>query len=415
MDSEKEKTGEIIRGTSQSSSLIRPLIQWYLPNKGIFLTENAASVARSFYAKHTQSSPKQLRTSLHDDQNHVTERRFSGSIPLDLAWEILSRVPAKSIVRSRSVSKLWSSVTTNPYFINSFPARSSKPCVLLVFQKGETLFVFSFPQHQYPIDPYSQVERYEVVNPNNRHFACSDSVRGLICFESSKQLVIWNPTMRRFLTLPEPENSSLRYVRGFLGYDPIECQHKVLSFLANEGIRVLTLGAQESWRMIEASPLHLPAPTKGYAQCINGILYYEAFCGLTLKHAIMSFDLRFETFNLIEFPMNVHIRGLLVTYEGRLALVNSMRTGVEIWIMEDEENQKWSLKHVMYPTSVKISRTLDLKGVTDDGELVYTPRSLSKSFHVVYFDLKRKSIRETKFKGMHVTYLGNLRDLDMVL
>ncbi|CAH8271455.1 unnamed protein product [Arabidopsis lyrata] len=256
MDSEKEKTGEIIRGTSQSSSLIRPLIQWYLPNRGIFLTENAASVARSFYAKHTQSSPKQLRTSLHDDQNHVTERRFSGSIPLDLSWEILSKVPAKSIVRSRSVSKLCSSVTTHPYFINSFPALSSKPCVLLVFQKGETLFVFSFPQHQYPIDPYSQVERYEVINPNNRHFACSDSLRGLICFESSKQLVIWNPTMRRFLTLPEPENSSLRYVRGFLGYDPIECQHKVLSFLANEGIRVLTLGAQESWRMIEASPLH---------------------------------------------------------------------------------------------------------------------------------------------------------------
>ncbi|KAG7551051.1 F-box domain, partial [Arabidopsis thaliana x Arabidopsis arenosa] len=263
MDSEKEKTGEIIQGTSQFSSLIRPLIQWYLPNRGIFLTENAASLARSFFAKHTQySSPKRLRTSLHDDQNPVTERKCSGSVPLDLLWEILSRLPAKSIVRSRSVSKLWSSVTTNPYFIFSFPARSSKPCVLLVFQKGDTLFVFSFPQHQNPIDPYSQVERYEVINPNHRHFACSDSVHGLICFETSKQLVIWNPTMRRFLTLPEPENSSLKYVRGFLGYDPVECQYKVLSFLANEGIRVLTLGAQESWRMIEASPLHLPAPTK---------------------------------------------------------------------------------------------------------------------------------------------------------
>ena len=80
----------------------------------------------------------------------------------------------------------------------------------------------------------------------------------------------------------------------------------------------------------------------------------------------------------------------LVTYEGRLALVKSMATSVEIWVMEDQENQKWSFKHVMYPTSDKIWLTLDLKGVTDDGELVYTPGSLSESFHVVYFDLKKQ-------------------------
>ncbi|CAD5332011.1 unnamed protein product [Arabidopsis thaliana] len=39
-------------------------------------------------------------------------------------------------------------------------------------------------------------------------------------------------------------------------------------------------------------------------------------------------------------------------------------------------------------------------GVTDAGEFVYTPMSVYESFHVVYFDPKRKSIRVTKIKGI---------------
>ncbi|CAN6816846.1 unnamed protein product, partial [Brassica oleracea var. botrytis] len=56
-------------------------------------------------------------------------------IPLDLALEILSRLPAKSIMRYRCVSKLWSSSITLTYFINSFASRSSKQprSLLLIF------------------------------------------------------------------------------------------------------------------------------------------------------------------------------------------------------------------------------------------------------------------------------------------
>ncbi|ESQ37350.1 hypothetical protein EUTSA_v10002767mg, partial [Eutrema salsugineum] len=66
-----------------------------------------------------------LQSSSHEDDSCQSDH-----IPHDLIVEILSRLPAaKSIVRSRAVSKLWSSITTTPDFINSFqtPSSPSRP------------------------------------------------------------------------------------------------------------------------------------------------------------------------------------------------------------------------------------------------------------------------------------------------
>ncbi|CAH8355475.1 unnamed protein product [Eruca vesicaria subsp. sativa] len=74
-------------------------------------------------------------------------------IPLDLALDIVSRLPAKSIMRYQCVSKLWSSFITLPSFINSFTSRSTSrsPTLLVTFASGWiSRFVFSFPQHHIP-------------------------------------------------------------------------------------------------------------------------------------------------------------------------------------------------------------------------------------------------------------------------
>ena len=70
-------------------------------------------------------------------------------IPLDVTREILLRLPAKSLVRFRCVSKLWLSLTTEPYFIKSFTTRtSSRPRLLLSFGKQATRLFFSLSQHE---------------------------------------------------------------------------------------------------------------------------------------------------------------------------------------------------------------------------------------------------------------------------
>ncbi|ESQ38645.1 hypothetical protein EUTSA_v10029328mg [Eutrema salsugineum] len=345
------------------------------------------------------------RSQSHDDNDGSQSRDH---IPLDLIVEILVKLPAKSIGRYRSVSKLCSSITTTPR--SSTRSRAA-------FCKRDKLFVFSSPLHKITCYP-DQAENYQYTIPNNGCFRRYDSVHGLVYLETYTELTIWNPTMKRFFTLPKPQGSQGRYQTGFLGYDPIDCKYKALCILTGNKIGILTLGGQESWKILsEGFPRH-SCIIKDCGKCINGVMYYD--CYFEKKCAIMSFDLRSEKFSLIKFPMDKYCRGsLFVSYEGRLALIISSIDGVELWILEDAENHQWVYKHIHSPNLPYTRWTMKewtLKGVTDVGEFIYiytpsatyrSPTELSSSnwrlyewFHIVYFDPKRNGLREVKFPGI---------------
>ncbi|EFH64185.1 hypothetical protein ARALYDRAFT_315031 [Arabidopsis lyrata subsp. lyrata] len=339
------------------------------------------------------------------------------SFPLDLASEILLKLPAKSIVRSRCISKLWSSITTDPYFIKSFETRSlSKPSLLLFFKRMDKLCVFSFPQHhqnsneRYGNDSSPQpLDIYQMKCPKYFCFSFMESVHGLICFRKLATPIIWNPTMRQFLTLTKPDKTWRS-----IGYDPIEGKHKVVCLPGDkiwEDCRVLTLGSgQEQWRSIKTSLDHHPY-TDSYGRCINGVLYYKAgidnLSGQS-QAVIMSFDVRSEKFHAITLPVDT-IRGLLIAYEGRLALVHSDY---------DAEKHKWSDKSFPVPfshTDPVLKAKFKLSGITDAGEFIYLPSTFLRSFYIKYYDPKRNSFRTVEFKGVadrefrHKSGLGNRR------
>ncbi|VVA90023.1 unnamed protein product [Arabis nemorensis] len=212
--------------------------------------------------------------------------KLSSWIPLDVTIEILLRLPGKYVVRFRCVSKLWSSITTTPHFIKSFPIFTLKK------EEDKRVF-FSLPHHQDPQRCFTRVESYEMIlpkqdpkyswlqAPNLVKGKVFSSIRGLICFGDRDQVVIWNPTLRQHVVLPDSELS--RPLITFLGYDPIEDKYKVLCMSGNdvalatrEKPRVITLGAQESWRTTKHFP---PGHPRGINRCVyggkcmNGILY----------------------------------------------------------------------------------------------------------------------------------------------
>ncbi|KAJ0247002.1 F-box domain-containing protein [Hirschfeldia incana] len=360
---------------------------------------------------------KKIHGSTHDDDH---DRSLTiEHIPLDLLGEIFSRLPAKLIGRSRSVSKLWSSITTTPSFINLFAA-SSQPCALLIFSKRDKLFVFSSPQ----------AESYKFTIPRDGFLQRYDSVHGLVYLETSTQLMIWNPTMKHFFTLPEPEESEGKYITGSLGYDPIECKYKALCHLTGDKIGILTLGSQESWRILsQGFPSHYRRMTDCVI-CINGVIYYQCFSGLSLAHAIMSFDLKSEKFHLIKYPSRDGC--FFVSYEGRLALMLSSngRSGIELWILVNAENHEWVYKHFPTPylgQAFWVLRDMKLKGVTAAGEFIYFYSPFSNyscrkdlvhlgsegwsGFKVIYFDPKKNSSREVNFPGIAFDDLKRLRVL----
>ncbi|CAA7024549.1 unnamed protein product [Microthlaspi erraticum] len=339
-----------------------------------------------------------------------TQSKSTSSFPLDLTKEILSRLPAKSVVRFRCVSKLWSSITTDPYFISSFGANSStRQTLLLCFIKDDKLFVSSIPQHtQDRNKAYSSllpIERYHMKLPGYGFHDLTESVNGLICLKHSQNPLVWNPSMRSVFALPYPNNhKSWKKVTLFLGYDPIEGKHKVVCVRYKKTsyvCRVFTLGsAQESWRTVKTNHKHCVGYYT-YGRCINGVIYYIARdeCNKSADLVIMSFDVRSEKFDMIEPPSKMH-RAVLINYEGRLAACTDNYNDRRLWILEDAEKQKWSSKDFLSPFGPSWRTEFKLGGVTPAGEFIYVPDTFHKSHYILFFDPVRNSSRRFNFKRL---------------
>ncbi|KAG7588261.1 F-box domain, partial [Arabidopsis suecica] len=311
---------------------------------------------------------------------HDNDKSQSEHIPLDLTIEILSRLPAKSVGRFRSVSKLWSAITTSQDFINSFATRSltSRPSVLITVRKGDMLFVFSSPLHK------------------NSRFSCLASYQ----FTNLKY-----GYYHRFDYGTKDNNSN--YLGGILGYDQINGTYIVLRVIRESKICILTLGAQGqgSWIMItNGVPRHIPSLRFG--GCINGVMYYVAFVdvGDGFKNRIVSFNVRSEKFSQIKYPEGTsHWCSCMISYEGRLALVDTLIfPSIDLWILKDGDRHEWTHNRFVLPLSEMDpiqKKNLHFKGVSNAGELIFAPLMLSESFYILYFDPRRNSIREVSFGG----------------
>ncbi|CAA0276954.1 unnamed protein product [Arabidopsis thaliana] len=292
----------------------------------------------------------------------------SSSLPLDLTSEIFSRLPAKSVVRFRCVSKLWSSITTAPYFTNSFETR---PNLMFFFKE---------------------------VGPR------------LDLLRKAATPIIWNPTMRKFKPLRKLDER-WKNIKVSLGYDPVDGKHKVVCMPYGNAFyecRVLTLRSDQEWRTVKTNHKNSPFTFHGgvcyrQSRCINGVIYYRA--DTNSGRVILSFDVRSERFDVIELPWDENF-GLvmMMSYKGRLACLgfNHEKNSRSLWVLEDVEKREWSC-HTYLPIShyePGLENYFNLTGITNDGELIYVPNTVLERFHVIYFDAIRETFRRVIYKGV---------------
>ncbi|XP_010451172.1 PREDICTED: putative F-box protein At4g21240 [Camelina sativa] len=363
-----------------------------------------------------RTTTQSLSTSFHGDNKSDDDEVFSDHkyIPVDLTRDILMRLPAKSILRFRCVSKLWWSITTQQDFINSFAVRQSsipRQRLLLTFNQDDTTQIFcSLPFDEKSITTYSDVKSFHFTPPiKGRYEYYRNSVHGLISFQNFTEVIIWNPTMKEHVTLSKPIDMS-KYVVSFLGYDPTENTYKLLSLAEGLGCRdtyqkpqILTLGSQEAWRVTENSPLHY---FKGFGYSINGVVYYEAnISRKSVEIVIMSFDVRSEQFKSLQIPGDVVgstldnlIHESIMSYQGKLAWVCNNFDFIKIWVLQDADKQEWSYKDNIIPLPQRdLLRSATLKGATDSGEFIYLRTKLRfKDISAFYYDPVRKSVRSVK-------------------
>ncbi|CAH8267742.1 unnamed protein product [Arabidopsis lyrata] len=167
--------------------------------------------------------------------------------------------------------------------------------------------------------------------------------------------------------------------------------------------KILLLGREEAWR--EAPCVACPHVSHTSGMYMNGTLYYGAsrtdIDPPNNNSIIVSFDVRLETFNIINVPSKVLPMGYenmwlaerwrnltdktLINYKGKIGVVENAREGsFRMWVVEDAEKEEWSMNTFHLPESAV---GLDFK------------------------NLDRKSMRSVKTEGLPISKLKRVRDL----
>ncbi|KAL8473373.1 hypothetical protein ACS0TY_030271 [Phlomoides rotata] len=218
-------------------------------------------------------------------------------IPSDLLPEILSRLPADSLLRFRSVCKEWLRIIDDPSFIKAHTHNQlyCRTHTLLVRNQA-LLHSFSLDSLNFIKGPQmiDAIQFQQLIPPllSSSLFDVA-SCNGLILISAKdmENWVIWNPLTNECRELPESSDGD-RYAFGF-GYDPDADEYKVVRIDEEETL-VYSLKSH-SWTSIEGCP-ELPDDRRGTFW--NGTLYWV----YKYLDAIVALDLSTESYYELSLP-----------------------------------------------------------------------------------------------------------------
>ncbi|XP_059290337.1 F-box protein At2g15640-like [Lycium ferocissimum] len=217
----------------------------------------------------------------HYSEDIIMEKHCSE----DIVLEILTRLPAKSLMRFKCISKAWNTLIGHPNFAKLHKARSQ---ARLLFELEVEPHFWKFRPHykKYPTRKRRRLEGCSLELTGPYHYfnydemsICSNHCNGLVCLYSFKdtQAYLYNVATGEIKALPFSVNPE-KYPEFFLGFDMVTEKYKLLHVFVkrNKGIpriksRILTLGIN-SWRKIIMPPNFFCVRPEG---CIflDGVLY----------------------------------------------------------------------------------------------------------------------------------------------
>nr|AAD24614.2 F-box protein family, AtFBX8 [Arabidopsis thaliana] len=338
-------------------------------------------------------------------------------IPQDLLIEILTRLPPKSVMRFKCVSKFWSSLLSSRYFCNRFLIVPSQPqpslymCLLDRYNYSKSLILSSAPS----TSPYSFVFDQDLTIRKMGGFFLR-ILRGFIFFTRNLKARIYNPTTRQLVILPTIKESDIiagppYNILYFICHDPVNDRYKLLctvSYASDNDLQnlkselwIFVLEAGGSWkRVANEFPHHVPSHLD---LNMNGVLYFLAW---TDPHTCMlvSFDYG-ENVAVLDFT-DLRVNGKM-----------------DLWVVEDAKKKEWSRKtFVLQPSQMHLDVTDNIwaaKGTSIKGKVILVPKKLfSSPFYFLYYDLQINDLKKVEVKGIPDRWFSNpvrTRYMDMEL
>ena len=291
-------------------------------------------------------------------------RRRNNHIPYDIAFNILAKLPVKSVIRFRCVCKSWDSSITTPYFISTHLNHNNnkdRDNGYVIHKPSSPPTPSNIPVCTVAFD-HTFDSIYEVRIPFDFSSDCAQivgSCNGLLCLADFRSLstgdndiYLWNPSIRKFKKLPHTCLGKVSFVTLGFAYHSENNDYKVVRIsyrsLSTPKIEVYTLSS-DSWRRVEISltanlifrkNFYSPIPL------ISGSLYWFAYikeenCRRVI---IMAFDVNIEKFKKLALPDDCfHGRSLhrcLALFKGKLAFIKCGRNEqrdfqFSIWVMRE--------------------------------------------------------------------------------
>ncbi|KAM3358730.1 F-box/kelch-repeat protein isoform X1 [Capsicum galapagoense] len=275
------------------------------------------------------------------------------TLPQEVITAILVRLPVKYLLQFKCVSKHWYALISSNHFVKthlSFSANDFTRRRLLLETEKRRLIKRSHRHCSVSSLFYESVtEAFDLdypINDPKRVVAIEGSVDGLICYSIGYDLVLWNPSTRKFKQLPDlmlmPQQTyNYRFNYGF-GYDEALDDYKVLAIFDenckchvnayNLKIKIYNLKS-DSWRTLD--DIQSEMIYYGSGKLLNGKLHWVT----TVVYGgwgVMSIDLVDEKCRKVEHPcygVENYFLTLGVLGSDLSVLCSHKRT--DVWVMKE--------------------------------------------------------------------------------
>ncbi|KAG7574430.1 F-box domain [Arabidopsis suecica] len=360
-------------------------------------------------------------------------RKYMCEIPSHLLMEIVMRLPAKSMVRFKCISKQWSSLISCRYFCNrlftTVTRLQQQPhlYMCLVDQGGQRVLLSLSSTS--PDNTCYVVDQDLSITGMGGFFL--NAVRGLLCFSVRKKACIYNPTTRQLLTLPAIKSGIIaqqgerKDIRYYIGHDPVNDQYKLVctivtssAFFKNVKSEhwVFVLEAGGSWRKVVPLENYHPHAPATVGQFIKGsVVHYMAWLDMDTC-AVVSFDFTSEELTTILVPHEAgdvalpaaRMKAGLIEYDGKIAVFDHTHLKekclVDLWVLKDAGKKKWSKKRrFLQPCQKHLVHDdieLIVKGTTQDGKVILAPVKMHSQFYILCYDMRSNDLRKVEIKGV---------------
>ncbi|XP_047317222.1 F-box protein CPR1-like [Impatiens glandulifera] len=324
-------------------------------------------------------------------------------LPDDIRYEILSRLPVKTLLRLRVTSRFWLTLIGSPNFIKSHLKQSVKTknnLNLFLSYVTPDLFDFSrlFRLDLDSVEGDGILQPVEIDDNPLRHHLYKNRIwgtcDGLLCLSNIKQatlswnqstritvgplnhsnirqndgsnirvvdyidiVVLWNPSTKKSIELPfasleiKDELDLPQYCTYGFGYDNTNDDYKVvrvavvLDVVINYEVKVYSLRSN-SWHTADKFPNQYPNLNRIGNSVVGGSMHWMSI-DVNSNSSILAFDLGLETYRVIQQPeyRDCEFSSYLASFEGCLSLSCHYYSGnVDVWLLNQYggENESWS-------------------------------------------------------------------------